>query len=547
MTRGLPTLLTLLTLLIGLVACAPRPDALDRLNRSEPVPKADAQLFIVHCLFPGQVRRLGAFSQGMSPRRAAKVNADECAAGGGEFVSPQTDPLGALRIWLPFANEGDADAQVTVGELYEAGAAQGSGLAADPALAARWYERALAQGSARAMVNLASLHERGLGVPRDAERARELMRRAGGLVTGPLPPPSRPQIQLVDPPGLIAALRLRGPAPVALALPAGQFTVSGRAWSASGIAELRVNGEPRPVDASGLFSARLALGDQPQALRVRATDRAGISHEAEFSLVRGPAAAALATAPAPGPPTAPNTIRYALVIANQAYRHWERLDTPIADGRALAGLLRTRYGFQVTMLADATRRQVLTALNELRAKVDADDEVLVYYAGHGEMDAITARGYWIPVDGDKRDLAQWISVIDVTDQLAAMRARRALVIADSCYSGTLGGSLQPRIDEAIAAPVRRGAERRARVAMTSGGLEPVVDGGGGANSIYARSLIEVLTHLRQPAPAQELHDAVSARFAFLGSRLKLAQQPMYAPIAYAGHEAGDFMFVPLGR
>jgi uncharacterized protein len=555
------TLLTLmLATLLALAACAQGPDALTRLTRQSPVSTDDARLLIVHCLLPGQVRKLGAFSQGVTPRRAVKVTDDECAADGGEFVAPQTDPLGALKLWLPFANAGDADAQVTVGELYERGTGSGAATAsgpggggADPALAAQWYERAMALGSARATVNLAALYERGNGVRRDADRARELMRRAGGFAVET----QRPRIQLIDPPSFISTLRMRGATPVALSAPSGNFTLTGRAESSAGIANVRVNGELRPVDANGLFTAPVRLSDQPLALSVVATDRGGATSKADFTLVHQAAGNATTAAIRSNVPSLAaaqaqaGSQRYALVIANQNYKHWEPLDTPIVDGKVVAELLRSRYGFEVTLLTDATRRQVLTALNQLRAKVDSDDDVLIYYAGHGEMDAITARGYWIPVDGEQKNLTQWISVIDVTDQLAAMRARHALVIADSCYSGTLSGSLTPRIDEALAndargAALSRLAKKRSRVAMTSGGLEPVVDGGGGGqHSLYARSLIEVLTHLQTPVEAQELHAAVAARFAFLSSRLKLPQQPQYAPIGYAGHESGDFVLSPL--
>jgi len=45
--------------------------------------------------------------------------------------------------------------------------------------------------------------------------------------------------------------------------------------------------------------------------------------------------------------------------------------------------------------------------------------------------------------------------------------------------------------------------------------------------------------------ASELHHALAARFAYLGRRLKVAQQPLYAPIGFAGHEAGDFVLSPM--
>ena len=531
------------TALLLLPACANYPDALQRHQAQAPITADEARLLIVHCLIPGSVRMLGAFSQTITPRRAVRATADECAAMGGEYAaSPNTDPLGALKIWLPFANEGDTDAQVTVGELYERGAAGGP----DPELAARWYERALAKGNARAMVNLASLYERGSGVRKDLQQARELLRRAGGWAMEV----SRPSIQLIDPPIFFSALRMRGPSGVAgVTLPAGggPFMLTGQVQAHAGIAEVSVNGLLRPVDGQGLFTTQLALAEQPLTLHISATDRAGTTTMVDFTVTpSGSAPAPPAAAALPGR----GGQRYALVIANQNYQHLEKLDTPVADGRALAELLQKRFGFEVILLADATRRQVLGALNGLRAKVGADDDVLVYYAGHGEMDAITARGYWVPVDGEKDSLAQWISVIDITDQLAAMSARHALVIADSCYSGTLGGSLVPRIDEALAQDARRSAiarlsRQRSRVAMSSGGLEPVLDGDGGPHSLYARSLLDVLAHLQAPVQAHELHAAVAARFVFLAQSLKLQQQPQYAPIGFAGHESGDFLLKPL--
>ncbi|MBC7954584.1 MAG: caspase family protein, partial [Cytophagales bacterium] len=239
-----------------------------------------------------------------------------------------------------------------------------------------------------------------------------------------------------------------------------------------------------------------------------------------------------------------------LVVANQQYQHWVKLDTPRSDAQAVAAVLKQRFGFEVTLLQDATRQQLLAALSRLRQQVGPQDQVVVYYAGHGQMDSVTARGYWIPVDGDEKDLAQWVSVIDVTDQLSAMTARHVLVIADSCYSGTLTRSLVPAVDQALTleqrmGPLKQLSKQRARVAMTSGGLEPVVDGGSVEHSLFARSLLDVLARVSSPVAAQELHNAVAARFAHLARRLKIQQQPQYAPIGFAGHEAGDFVFSPI--
>lgn len=527
---------------------------------------------VVDCLFPAQVRRLGAFSTTLLPRRHAKVAVAQCREAGGEYVEPlaasaaaspaaampapaspitpvvtaSADPLVDLKIWLPMAAEGVIEAQVTAGEIYERMGQAG--------LAAYWYGKASSQHSSRALVNLAAMHEQGRGMARDPQQAQRLILEAAGVAGLAGAGTNRPRIQLIDPSSVIRIPAASGAnGVIAVDAPEGPLMITGRAESTVGIDSVSINGEARPHDSNGMFSVPLALGNEPVHLKISAVDKAGVSGATEFTLRRS---AVQAAPPAPLPAAAAAQFedslsgrRHAIVISNQHYQHWESLDTPLADGRAVADILRTRFGFDVTLVADATRRDMLAALSQLRARAGPDDQVVVYYAGHGQMDPVTTRGYWIPVDADTRELSNWVSVIDVTDQLSAMQARHVLVIADSCYSGTLAGSLIARIDAALSAEQRQQhltqlTKRRSRVALTSGGLEPVIDAGGGAHSLFAHSLLDVLAQVREPIGAQELFSTVAARFAVLGKPLKVSQQPRYAPIAFAGHEAGDFLLAP---
>lgn len=508
----------------------------------------------VHCLFPGQVRRLGAFSTSVTPRRAARVSPAACRAGGGEYVEPG-DPLeAARRIWLPLAADGVPEAQLTVGELYEQQGQAG--------LARAWYEKAAAQGSPRAQFNLAALLQRSgvhavSGAGGQGDRVAELLAAASGglvagLVLGRAEPPS---VDFVAPQ---EALRLpRLPQQTVMLPSGGRQTVLARVQAPAGVTQLLLNGAPATPGEDGLLRAEVEVADEPVEVAVSVRDRLGQEARASVSLLHRSAptthAAAVgapaATTPVAVAKTLPAGRRHALVVANQRYRHWPALDTPEADGRAVAAVLQSRFGYQVTLLQDASRPQMLQALARLRQQVGAEDQVVVYYAGHGQMDEATARGYWIPVDGAQKDVSQWVSVIDVTDQLAAMPARHVLVIADSCYAGTLVRSLMPRIDAALTAdqrhaPLAHLSRQRVRVALTSGGLEPVVDGGSIEHSLFARSLLDALRAIDGPVAGQELFAAVSARFSHLASRLRLTQQPQFAPIGFAGHEAGDFVIAP---
>ena len=118
------------------------------------------------------------------------------------------------------------------------------------------------------------------------------------------------------------------------------------------------------------------------------------------------------------------------MIGNNDYAHLPKLKTAVADAEAVADVLSEKYGFGVTLLRDANRYQILSALNELRARLTEDDNLLIYYAGHGTLDEVNQRGNWLPVDAEPESSANWISNVSLTDVLNAMSARHILVVAD---------------------------------------------------------------------------------------------------------------------
>jgi hypothetical protein len=523
------TLLALGTLWLAACAGGPAPS---------PANLSEEQLMIVDCLLPGQVRQLGNFATSLSARRPQKLPAHECAQAGGEFALASKDPARALAIWLPFAQQGQAEAQTQVGEMYE----RGIGTVADPATAASWYARAVAQGDSRAMINLASLHERGLGVKRDPVLAARLFRQASGQAGVP----GRITIDLVDPVIVVPTPEREGAAPlVPLRGEGARREIRGKVSSDAGLRQLMFNNRPLTVDSQGVFRAEIDLLPGGADARFTAVDRQGGQASLHFRAV--PAGSS------PPPPRLdhglPPARFHALIIANQAYRHWPKLNNPVNDAQDLKRMLEQRYGFETTLLIDSTRRDLFAAFNTLRGKLKPEDKLLVFYAGHGDIEESTQRGYWVPVDGEKGNRSNWVSVVDVTDQINVLGVRQVLVIADSCYSGTMARTALPVADADLVGERRWEALRaisqlRARVAMTSGGLEPVVDGGAGRNSLFASSLLEVLDAVREPIETRRLFDAVAARFSLRAQRLRLQQTPQYAPIRFAGHEAGDFVFVP---
>jgi hypothetical protein len=532
-------------------------------------------LLVVDCLLPGRVRKLGRSQVYMTPRHPVKTSAIDCEIRGGEYTAyDRADYQTALRVWMDDASQGDATAQNYVGEIYE----RGLGAAPDYAEAAQWYRRAADQGFERAMLNLGQLYELGRGVDRDSGKALDWYRKASGLeeagvayqIASSTSPgeasrrdevlmaaaSSPPSIQLIEPPkpatpGLkVVSLDITSLAPNA---PRARILI-GRVIASGGLLSLLVNDVERPVDSEGLFRAEVPVATSGSDVVIAAIDRQGRRSERRLRLEISDASIGRSSTRTrdghSGPRPRVDFGHYnALVIGNGAYRSLPRLETARADADAVAQVLRDRYGFRVKLMRDATRYEILSALNEMRATLTDEDNLLVYYAGHGDLDKVNMRGQWLPIDAERDSSANWISNVAITDILNTMNARHVLVVSDSCYSGALTRSSMASLDAALsdekrAAWLRALSSKRSRTALTSGGLAPVLDEGGGGHSIFARAFIDVLQQNESVLEGQRLYQELAARVAYAAQGYQFEQLPQYAPIKFAGHDAGDFFLVP---
>jgi len=530
------------------------------LEGSEPQPASAEDLLIVNCLLPGQVRQLGQNLTYVSPRTPRRTTAFDCRVKGGEYPIEMRQSLGAsLKVWQRAAQEGDAEAQTILGEIYERGV---SGQP-DYRSAALWYSKAAQQGVARASVNLGHLYETGQGVEQSLDRGVSLYRQAAGpeaevvletvLASDSVIESKRsqfagPEIVIIEP---TVKDFTRGLVKTTFSTTTESHRIIGRVAAPAGLFSLSVNGTPTEVNSAGLFQAQIkGMESQSPQVLISAIDNLGKKAEVRITDEL--------------PSNNKNNIsdrdkealpiqvlrkefgRYhALLIGNNNYRHLPDLVTPVGDITRIDRTLRGNYGFTTTVLTDANRYEILSALNNLRAELTSDDNLMIYYAGHGELESANMRGHWLPVDAEPANTANWLSNVDITDILNVIQARQVMLVADSCYSGTLTRSSMSQLntsmtDQERTTWLRLMATKRSRVVLSSGGVAPVLDLGGGKHSVFARAFAETLEANSEVLPGRSLHQAVAAKVAHAASRFEFEQIPQYAPLSRAGHEAGDF-------
>ena len=232
---------------------------------------------------------------------------------------------------------------------------------------------------------------------------------------------------------------------------------------------------------------------------------------------------------------------HALIIGNNDYAHIPKLITPHNDAITIDHILRNQYGFNTELLLDATRTQLLRAISRLQTKLNPQDNVLIYYAGHGYFDEDTNSAYWLPVDAEKDDDIHWIRSERLTAKLKKFPSNHVLIVADSCYSGTLTRGIE--ISEIHRNSRIRYLEKMikipSRTLLASGGNEPVADGGGQGHSIFAQMFIDGLLNTEESVFTAEEFYIHQIKENVSGNA---EQTPEYHRIKNSGHTGGDFVF-----
>jgi Caspase domain len=229
---------------------------------------------------------------------------------------------------------------------------------------------------------------------------------------------------------------------------------------------------------------------------------------------------------------------YALIIGVSNYKD-ERLnlDKPELDAAELKKILVSKYTFEdstITILFSPTREKILEELFRFRKKVKANDNLLIFYAGHGYFDKDADQGYWWPTDAKPNNPANWLSNSDLKEQIKSIKSKHTLLISDACFSG---GIFKTRdVTSFTNAPndIQQLYKMPSRRAMTSGTLTTVPD-----KSVFLEYLAKNLhQNNSQYLSSQELFYRM--RSAVIGNSPVVPQTGI---IFQAGDEGGDFIFV----
>lgn len=235
---------------------------------------------------------------------------------------------------------------------------------------------------------------------------------------------------------------------------------------------------------------------------------------------------------------------YAVIIGIDKYKGtWMPLKNAVNDAKAIEATLKAKYKFdyfRTLYNEQATRKSVIAELEWLAQNAKPNDNVFIYYSGHGEYKQDINKGFWVPVDALGTTTADYISNNDIQTYLSGVKSKHTLLVSDACFSGDIfrGNTISVPFEdsEKYYKEVHGLASRQA---MTSGGVEPVMDGGKNGHSVFAYYFLKSLNENQSKFfDIGQLYNSIKIPVVNNSD-----QTPKLSPIKDTGDEGGQFIFI----
>jgi hypothetical protein len=204
---------------------------------------------------------------------------------------------------------------------------------------------------------------------------------------------------------------------------------------------------------------------------------------------------------------------FALLIANESFADpgYSKLNNPRLDVDRINQILTQRFGFKTEVVFDITKDEFVRKIREYANLNYAKyDQLLVYFAGHGDFDPLLRQGYVVMKDSQSKDetYSKHLSFPELQNILSNMRCNHILLTLDVCYGGTFDNyfataednmfrgvnpvSEKSRMQESLDVYMMEKLQPVTRLYMSAGGKEVVPDGKKGQHSPFARAFVSKL-------------------------------------------------------
>ncbi len=321
-----------------------------------------------------------------------------------------------------------------------------------------------------------------------------------------------------------------------------KITVIGQATDESGVVSVLINGNPARLQANGNFDGETVLRSESNQITIRAIDSRGNEAKAHFQVDKAAKKPLANNRKEQKNDTGGNKI--ALIFATNVYDSWSPLINPINDAKTLGKDLEEIYGYRIDIQINLSKEQILLKIKEyVQLQYGPNDQLLIFFAGHGQFDYGFGEGYVVAKDSDFNDQSRssYIAHSNLRTYVNNINCKHVLLIMDVCFGGTIDPLIAMRGAETTFEDdreelIRRKMSLKSKIYLTSGGKEYVPDGRPGQHSPFCRRLLEALRS-----------EGGSDRVLTLGEIMQfvglITPQPLLGQLGQSDPGA-DFLFIP---
>jgi hypothetical protein len=306
-----------------------------------------------------------------------------------------------------------------------------------------------------------------------------------------------------------------------------EIEIKGMAIDENGLFNLALNGNKVSTTSSGEFKIelKLSIGDNP--IIIEAQDLNNNISLKKINIIRRDFDAADYN-------FSSKNILFAIGV--DKYTSWPELNNATSDAQNLKNTLLNYYNFSEENIIDiydtlASKKRIIDAFKQLIEKTKANDNVIIYFSGHGYFDPVLGEGYWIPYNAQKGNEGDYLPNSFILQLIRKLEAKHVVLLADACFSGSLFNENSRGYNENV-------SQYKSRWGLTSGRLELVSDGSKGTQSPFNKYLVKFLVEAKETEfPFSDLVQYVKKNVANESDQI-----PVGNPLKNVGDEGGELIF-----
>lgn len=305
------------------------------------------------------------------------------------------------------------------------------------------------------------------------------------------------------------------------------FKLDGRVFDESGVHQLIINGIDVPFKSDGKFVMMIPLSPGKNLVNIVATDTRSNKTTKEFNITL----------------MDKNEVEYIsakarnflFIIGINEYNSFSKLKNATGDAISLEQKLTSQYQIDSTNIyslydSTATLENINSKFRKIIKNISPNDNLIIYFAGHGVYDNTLNEGYWIPVDAKRGHFTSYYANSLLLKTLNNIPAQHILVLADACFSGSLLASKNRNYLE-------QAEQYKSRRIITSGRLEAVSDGQEGTHSPFSTTLLKYF----ETNQLDKMSVSVLELYLKQNFPSNTNQTPRFGTLSGIGDEGGEYI------